>query len=99
VQVPFMLDKKGHGPSTNGTCQLTYTKPTKKKAGYWTATIALSKGTWRVPLANYDLNNETVKAPGRHVIVPVTVVIGNEAFTIDWPLTYIATVKKTGTAK
>jgi hypothetical protein len=98
VQVPFTLDKKGRGVNSNGTCRLTYTKATKKIPAYWTATFALSKGTWRVPLAAYGLTNTLVKAPGKPVTLPVVVLVGNEAFAAEKTLKYTATLK-TGMAK
>ena len=99
VQVPFKLDKLGRGVNANGTCRLAYTKPTKKLTGYWTATIALSKGTWRIPLAAHGLINATIKTPGRVVILPVAVLIDNEGFGAEKQLHYTATLNKTGTAK
>jgi len=100
AQVLFALDKKGRGISPNGTCVLTYTKPTKKvPVGSWTVTINLSKGSWRTPLAAAGLTNETIKKPGRTVPVPVVVLIGTEAAAAEKPLNYTATLNKTGTAK
>jgi len=100
AQVSFALDKKGRGISPNGTCVLTYTKPTTKvPVGSWTATINLSKGPWRTPLAAAGLTNETIKKPGRTVPVPVVVLIGTEAAAAEKPLNYTATLNKTGTAK
>ena len=99
VQLPFTLDKKGHGVSANGSVALTYTKATKKAAAYWNATITLSKGTWRVPLAKYGLDAQTHKSPGILVTVPVVFLVGNEAFAAEPLLHYIATLNKSGTAK
>ena len=98
-QVPFTLDKKGHGVSTNGTCVLTYTKSTKKQAGYWTVRNTLSKGNWHNQWASYGLNNVTHKSPGIDVTLPVIVHIGNETFAAEPKLHYIATFNKTGIAK
>ena len=99
VQVPFTLNNKGRGVSANGTCVFAYTKPTKQLPGYWTATITLSKGNWRNQWVPYGLDNTTHKTPGIGVILPVVVVIGNEAFTAEPQLHYTATQNKTGTAK
>jgi len=101
AQVPFTLNNKGRGVSTNGTCVLAYTKPTKKlPVGYWTLTAALSKGTWYPQWAAYGLTNGTVKSvPVVHVTLPVDVLIGDEAFTAEPTLHYTATKNKTGMAK
>ena len=99
AQVPFTLDSKGRDVNAFGTCRLAYTKPTKTKLGYWTATIALSKGDWRATWAVFGLDNATHKSPGISVILPVAVVIGTEAFAAEKQLHYIATPNKTGTAK
>jgi len=99
AQAPFALDGKGRGASGLGTCRLAYTKATKTKQGYWTATLALSKGSWQGQWAQYGLDNATHKSPGVSVTVPVVVVIGAEAFAAERTLHYTATVHKTGTAK
>ena len=98
AQVPFTLNNKGRGVSVNGTCGLAYTKPTKKLGSYWTATISLSKGTWRNQWAKFGLDNTPHKSPGKTVTLPVVVLINNEAFAAEPTLHYIATLK-TGTAK
>jgi len=98
AQVPFTLNNKGRGVSVNGTCGLAYTKPTKKLGGYWTATISLSKGTWRNQWAKFGLDNTPHKSPGKTMTLPVVVLINNEAFAAEPTLHYIATLK-TGTAK
>ena len=103
AQVPFSLTNKGRGVSTNGTCVLAYTKPNPKKglAGFWTATINLSKGTWSTPLAKYGLTgNTTIKKPVvLPVPVPVVVLIGNEAAMAEKSLSYTALQNKSGTVK
>jgi len=99
VQAPFTLDKKGRGVSTNGTCVLAYTKATKTRPAFWTATATLSKGTWRGLFAAVGLTNATLAKPGRVVVLPVVLVIGNEAGAAEKQLNYTATVNKTGTAK
>ena len=100
VQVPFTLDNKGRGGSVPRTCRLAYTKPTKTKAGYWTATIALSKGLWRSPWAAYGLNNATHKSAAKYFVpVPVAVLVNNEAFAAEKLLNYTSVTNKTGTAK
>ena len=99
VQIPFTLDTKGRSVSAAGTCRLTYTKPTKTKPGFWTVTIALSKGTWRATWAAFGLDNATHKSPGASVALPVVVLVGAEAFAAEPSLHYIATLNKTGTAK
>jgi len=77
---------------------LAYTKPTKAKAGYRTATVTLSKGNWHGQWVKYGLDNAPHKSPGKLVIVPVVVLVGEEAFAAEPILHYIATLK-TGTAK
>ena len=97
--VSFTLDKKGHGAGPNGSCILTYTKATKKAAGYWTATLTLSKGYWRNAWVNYGLDNATHKSPGVPVNLPVVLLVGDEVFAAAPSLHYTATYKKSGTAK
>ena len=99
AQIPFTLDSKGRSGSPVGMCRLVYKKPTKTKPGYWTATIALSKGTWRATWAAFGLDNATHKNPGVRVTVPVVVLVGTEAFAAEPALHYSATLNKTGTAK
>ena len=102
AQVSFPLDKKGRGISINGTCVLVYTKPNPKKglAEFWTATINLSKGTWRTPLATYGLTgDQTIKKPVQTLPVPAVVLIGTEAAAAEKQLNYTATLNKTGMAK
>ena len=99
AQVSFTLDKKGHGVGPNGSCILTSTKPTKKLAGYWTATLTLSKGNWRNAWVNYGMDNATHKSPGVSVNMPVVLLVGDEVFAAAPSLHYTATYKKTGTAK
>ena len=97
IQVPFNLDARGRGISSNGTCRLIYTKQLKTRPGYWTASLALSKGAWHTALATYGLDNETVHA--RKITIPVLLMLGNEAFAAERQLTYTATQNKTGTAR
>ena len=99
AQVPFTLDNKGRAVSSFGTCRLAYTKSTKTKVGYWTATIALSKGTWRNLWAVDGVDNVIHKSPGILVTVPVALLVGDDAFAVEKQLHYIATPNKTGTAK
>ena len=98
VQAAFHLDAKGRGVSSVGICRLAYTKPTKTKPSYWTVTVALSKGNWRAQWAAYGLDNLTHRSPGIRVMLPVAVLVGDEAFAAERPLQYIATHNKTGTA-
>jgi len=101
--ISFLLDNKGRNVNAVGTCRLVYTKSTKKTAGYWTATIVLSTGNWHGLWANYGLDTVFHKTPGVKVILPVAVLIGQEAFAVEPQLNYITTKNKTvtttGTAK
>jgi len=99
AQVAFTLDAKGRSVSGGGTCRLTYTKPTRTKSSYWTATIALSKGTWRNLWGRYGMDDATHKSPGISVRMPVGMLVGAEAFAADPNLHYVATLHKTGLAK
>ena len=98
AQRTFLLDKNGRGLSGTSTCRLAYTKLTKKKAGFWTVTVALSKGTWGAAWEQHGLINAKIKAPVP-VILPVLVLVGEEAFVTEKSLKYTATLNKTGTAK
>ena len=97
AQFTFPLSNKGRGVHANGSCSLAYSKPTKTKAGSWTLTVALSKGNWSSSWANYGLDNAPRKSVP--VTVPVTVLIGADAFAVEAQLHYSATQNKTGTAK
>jgi hypothetical protein len=99
AQVPFTLDKKGRGLNGTSTCRLSYTKPTKTKAGFWTIKVVLSKGTWRDPWAAHGLANATIKSPGAPVVLPAVVVVTDEAFAAEPTLKYTATINRTGKAK
>jgi len=99
AQITFLLDKSGRGLTGTSTCRLTYTKPTKTKAGYWTVAVALNKGTWGAAWAQLGLINANIKTPGNSVVFPVWVLVGDEAFVIEQPLKYTAALNKTGTAK
>ncbi len=102
--VSFTLDNKGRGGSVPRTCRWVYTKPTKTKAGtkagYWTATIALSKGFWRSPWAAYGLDSASHKSADKYsVTVPVVLLVGGEAFANAKSLHYTTVPNKTGAAK
>ena len=100
VQARYAINKKGQGTGVaNSTCQLVYTKPTKKlPVGYWTATITLTKGSWHTQFAKYLLDPQLHKSPGLPVSVPVVLLVGDEVFATDQPLHYISTAKS-GAAK
>ena len=99
AQVAFTLDGKGRSVNSGGICRLTYTKPTRTKAGDWTAAITASKGTWRDSWGRYGMDDAIHKSPGIRVRMPVAVLVGAEAFAADPNLHYIATLHKTGLAK
>ena len=99
VQVPFTLDSKGRGISTLGTARLAYTKPTRTRSSYWTATISLSKGNWQASLATAGLTNETIAKPARVVTLAAGLLLTNEVFAAETTLHYTAKQNKTGTAK
>ena len=91
--VSFVLNKTGHGTSTNGTCTVTH----NKRLG-WTIALALKSGSWNQGWQAYDLLNAPIKV-GVPVQVPVVVLIGNDAYAADRSLTYTAVVGKSGLAK
>ena len=98
ARVAFTLDAKGKGRGTgaNGSCTLTYNKPT----GTYLLAASLAKGSWHTPWAAQGMINATVKkSPPTVVTLLVTVIVDAEAFAADRSLLYTATVKKTGTAK
>ena len=95
VRVPFSLDAKGSSRGAYGSCKLTY----NKKTGMGAVTVALSKGSWQGPLAGAGLVNITTPKTGVLVTVPVSLLIGQEAFLAEKSLTYKATHNKSGTAK
>ena len=99
AQVSFPLDPKGRSAVATGTCRLAYTKPTSKKAGFWTLTIAWSKGTWGGQWAAVGMDNSTHKSPGVAIVLPVAVAVGDEVFAAESHLHYSATLNRTGTAK
>jgi subtilisin family serine protease len=91
--VNFVLNKTGHGAGTNGTCTVSY----NKQRG-WTIAFALKAGAWHQAWTGYDLLDVTIKK-GVKVQVPVVLLIGNDAYAADQPLTYTATAGESGTAK
>jgi subtilisin family serine protease len=91
--VNFVLNKTGHGAGTNGTCTVSY----NKQRG-WTVAFALKAGAWHQAWTGYGLLDAPIKK-GVKVQVPVIVVIGNDAYAADQPLTYTATAGRSGTAK
>jgi hypothetical protein len=95
AQVSFTMNAAGRGVSANGTCQFTY----NKRLDTCTLTANLTRGTWQEAWAPYGLVNATIRAPGSPVTLPVTLVIGNDAFMFDKPLHYTATVNRSGTAR
>jgi uncharacterized repeat protein (TIGR03803 family) len=95
VQVTFALDVKGRGVSTNGSCRLSY----KKKTGECAFSASLNHGSWQSAWAGYGLVNTNYAKPGVAVTLPVTLVIGDEAFMAEKPLHYTATAGKSGLAK
>jgi hypothetical protein len=99
AQLTFTLDTKGRGLNGTSTCRLSHTKPTKTKPGFWTLSVLVGKGTWQDTWAAHGLVNATIKSPGTPVILPVVVLIGDEAFAAEPTLHYTATINKTGTAK
>ena len=98
AQVPFILNPQGRGTSSNGSCRLVYTKPTKTQLGFWTLTAALSHGNWYSQWVSAGLTNATIK-PAVPVNLMVGVVLSNEAFAADQQLNYSATHNRTGAAK
>ncbi len=97
AQVPFTLDPKGKGRGVSpfGSCKMAY----NKKAGLWTLTVKLAKGTWRTPWGAHDLVNGNVLKPGVLVTMPVVVVIGVDAFADEHSMFYTAKKNKSGSAK
>jgi hypothetical protein len=93
--VVFTLNARGRGVNANGTCQFTY----NKRIDTCTFTASLSRGTWQDAWAPYGLVNATILRPGNAVTLPVTLLIGNDAFMADKPLHYTATVNRSGTAR
>jgi hypothetical protein len=94
-QVSFTMNAAGRGTSANGTCQFTY----NRRLDTCTLTANLTRGTWQEAWASYGLTNATIRAPGSAVTLPVTLVIGNDAFMADKPLHYTANVNRSGTAR
>ena len=107
AQRSFILDSKGAGVlylrnslgrpiGTLGTCRLTYNPRTAR----WTVAAVLSKGTWRDPWETHGLQNTNISVrAGYRVNLPVTVLIGSEAFAAKPQLSYTAIQSRTGTAR
>jgi hypothetical protein len=99
AQKSFTLEK-GAGKSADGsTVKLAYTAAKGASPAHWTLTVKLEKETWRTEWAAYGLVNATVAKPGTSLTMPVVVQLGNEAFAADVPLTYTATLNKSGSGK
>lgn len=107
AQRSFNLDPKGRGilPLRNskgqtigslGVCRLTYNPHT----ALWTFTATLSRGTWQAPWDAYGLHDTNITARANYqVTLPVTVLVGSDAFAAEPQLHYTATHTKFGTAK
>ena len=65
----------------------------------WALDANLAKGSWQTPWAAYGLVNITVSKPGVRVTMPVVVLIGDEAFAAEHPMSYTATKNQSGVAK
>ena len=92
----FTLDSKGRSGGPLGVCRLTY----NKRTALWTITTTLSRGAWRDPWDTYGLQNDNIAArAGEQVMLPVAVMIGNEAFAAEPRLHYTAIKNRFGTAK
>ena len=97
AQETFTLDSKGRGVNEQGTCRLTFSKATKKRAAVWTVTIKLSHGAFGDAWAAYGLTDTTTNDAS--VNLPVVLTVGDEAFADDTTLLYTAKSGKSGTAK
>jgi hypothetical protein len=95
AQVSFILDSKGRGIASQGTCRLAY----NKKTGVWTLTTKLRGGDWQTSWASYGFVNADVTPLGVPVKFPVVVVVGNDAFAGQKILTYKGKAGKSGTAR
>jgi hypothetical protein len=89
----FTLDAKGRGVGTFGSCKLAHNKNT----GPWKLSVKLKNGSWQTPWAAYGLVN--APRPGVSVMMPVIVLISDEAFADERPMLYTAKAGKSGSAK
>jgi len=107
AQRSFKLDCKGRGilPLRNskgqtigtlGVCRLTY----NPRTALWTFTATLSRGTWHDLWDVHGLHDTNITTRANYqVTLPVTVIVGSDAFAAEPQLHYTATHTKSGTAK
>jgi hypothetical protein len=91
----FTLDTKNKAVNSQGHCTFKF----NKKTNNWTITVSLTKADLQDSWVAHDLVNAPVSKPGNPVILPVTVLVGNEAFAADKTLSYTAKAGQSGTAK
>ena len=95
AQVTWTLDEKGRGVSANGTCRFV----SDKRTDACSFTANLSHGSWETAWAAYGMTNADSPERGNAVTLPVTLIIGNEAFMAEKPLHDTAQAGEAGTAK
>ena len=95
AQAIFTLDDKGKGKNAQGTCKLSF----NKKTNDWTLKVTQKNGDWQTPWDAAGLVNADVPKPGNPVTLSVVVLVSDEGFAADAPLTYTAKIDKSGTAR
>jgi hypothetical protein len=95
AQMSLTLDEKGRAVSPQGTCRLSYSKSKK----VWTIVVKLKGGNYQTGWAALGMVNADLPQPTAAVNVPVTLLLGQEAFVGEKTLTYKVKPGKSGTAK
>jgi hypothetical protein len=98
ADISYTLDAKGKGIGTGayGSCKLSH----NKKSGLWTFNTNLKNGSWQTAWQDSGLTNSTTPKVGQPISLPLVLAVGDGiAFTNDCPVTYRASLNKSGTAK
>jgi hypothetical protein len=89
------MDTRGRGINARGACRLSF----NARTGVWIVNVRQSRGNWQIPWAAAGLRNTDVLRPGAPVTITAVVLVGNEGFVADAPLTYTARANKSGVAR
>jgi subtilisin family serine protease len=84
AEVSFILDTKGRGVSSSGTCRLAYQRQTQQ----WSLQANLRKGNWQGAWSVYGLRQKLISRPGTSVTIPVVVLVGEDAYAAEQTLQY-----------
>jgi PKD repeat protein len=90
------LDSKGRGHNNS---IMFRRQGYNRQTNQWAFTAKLLRGTWHSSWDGYGMINSNIPKPGVSVTLPALVVIDNEAFIAEQPLTYTARAGSSGIAR